>query len=199
MRTCSLWANRTARITVRTAAHRRRPAQAIMSRAPLRTARPVRAPVARTMPGSGGPGDSAPGHLCSLRAPGRPVRIRFITDLPRVIDRARPVLLGIRGPNSSGKIPGIPTAGLQRSVAVWSAGRCTAQRSADPFRVAAAAGVRRPARFDVGRAMRQYDAVEPENRLVARTLEHALEDKLTTLRRAEHDLAAQKTRRPVAL
>jgi hypothetical protein len=55
------------------------------------------------------------------------------------------------------------------------------------------------ARFDAGRAMRQYDAVEPENRLVARTLERALEDKLTTLRRAEHDLAAQKARRPVAL
>jgi excisionase family DNA binding protein len=55
------------------------------------------------------------------------------------------------------------------------------------------------ARFDADRAKRQYDAVEPENRLVARTLEHALEDKLTTLRRAEHDLAAQKTRRPVAL
>ena len=59
-------------------------------------------------------------------------------------------------------------------------------------------GVER-ARYEAGRAWRQYDAVEPENRLVARTLEHALEDKLTTLRRAEHDLAAQKTRRPVAL
>ena len=53
------------------------------------------------------------------------------------------------------------------------------------------------ARFDADRAMRQYDAVEPENRLVARTLERALEDKLTTLRRAEHDLAAQQARRPV--
>jgi excisionase family DNA binding protein len=48
------------------------------------------------------------------------------------------------------------------------------------------------ARFDAGRAMRQYDAVEPENRLVARTLERALEDKLTTLRRAGHDLAAPR-------
>jgi excisionase family DNA binding protein len=54
-------------------------------------------------------------------------------------------------------------------------------------------------RFDAGRAMRQYDAVEPENRLVARTLERALEDKLATLRRAEHDLAAQQARRPAAL
>jgi excisionase family DNA binding protein len=55
------------------------------------------------------------------------------------------------------------------------------------------------ARFDAGRVMRQYDAVEPENRLVARTLERALEDKLAVLRRAEHDLAAQQARRPVAL
>ena len=55
------------------------------------------------------------------------------------------------------------------------------------------------ARFDAERVMRQYDAVEPENRLVARTLERALEDKLATQRRAEHDLAAQKARRPVAL
>jgi DNA invertase Pin-like site-specific DNA recombinase/predicted DNA-binding transcriptional regulator AlpA len=55
------------------------------------------------------------------------------------------------------------------------------------------------ARFDADRAMRQYDAVEPENRLVARTLERTLEARLATLRRAEHDLAAQRTRRPVNL
>jgi hypothetical protein len=55
------------------------------------------------------------------------------------------------------------------------------------------------ARFDAERVMRQYDAVEPENRLVARTLERALEDKLATQRRAEHDLAAQQARRPAAL
>ena len=54
-------------------------------------------------------------------------------------------------------------------------------------------------RFAAGRVMRQYDAVEPENRLVARTLERALEDKLAIQRRAEHDLAAQQARRPVAL
>ena len=38
------------------------------------------------------------------------------------------------------------------------------------------------ARFDVDRARRQYDAVEPENRLVARTLEAAWEQKLGALR-----------------
>ena len=55
------------------------------------------------------------------------------------------------------------------------------------------------ARFEAGRALRQYDAVEPENRLVARTLERALEDKLTAVRRAENDLRGQQGRRPVTL
>jgi len=55
------------------------------------------------------------------------------------------------------------------------------------------------ARFEADRALRQYDAVEPENRLVARTLEKALEAKLTAVRRAENDLRAQQARRPVTL
>src|SRR5262249_47324440 len=38
------------------------------------------------------------------------------------------------------------------------------------------------ARFEAERARRQYDAVEPENRLVARTLEAAWEQKLAALR-----------------
>jgi DNA invertase Pin-like site-specific DNA recombinase len=38
------------------------------------------------------------------------------------------------------------------------------------------------ARFEVERARRQYDAVEPENRLVARTLEASWEEKLLTQR-----------------
>jgi hypothetical protein len=55
------------------------------------------------------------------------------------------------------------------------------------------------ARYDAGRARRQYDAVEPENRLVARTLERAWEDKLAAARQAENDLRAQQARRPVSL
>lgn len=55
------------------------------------------------------------------------------------------------------------------------------------------------ARFDVDRARRQYDAVEPENRLVARTLERSLEAKLTDQRQTERDLLAAKARRPVKL
>jgi DNA invertase Pin-like site-specific DNA recombinase/predicted DNA-binding transcriptional regulator AlpA len=55
------------------------------------------------------------------------------------------------------------------------------------------------ARYEAGRAQRQFDNVEPENRLVARTLERALEGKLAAQRRAELDLATQKARRPAVL
>lgn len=55
------------------------------------------------------------------------------------------------------------------------------------------------ARFEAARARRQFDQVEPENRLVARSLERAWEQKLCDVRRAESDLAAQRARRPVAL
>ena len=51
-----------------------------------------------------------------------------------------------------------------------------------------------PAQFEAGRALRQYDNVEPENRLVARTVEAVLEDKLTAVRAAENQLAAQQAR-----
>lgn len=59
-------------------------------------------------------------------------------------------------------------------------------------------GVER-ARFEAERALRQFNNVEPENRLVARTLEKKLEDKLAAVRIAENDLTAQQARRPVAL
>jgi excisionase family DNA binding protein len=55
------------------------------------------------------------------------------------------------------------------------------------------------ARYEAARAQRQYDAVEPENRLVARTLERAWEDKLAAVRQAENDLRAQQARKPVTL
>ncbi len=55
------------------------------------------------------------------------------------------------------------------------------------------------ARFEADRARRQYDTVEPENRLVARSLERALEAKLALQRQAERDLFAQQARRPVKL
>jgi DNA invertase Pin-like site-specific DNA recombinase/predicted DNA-binding transcriptional regulator AlpA len=54
-------------------------------------------------------------------------------------------------------------------------------------------------RFEAERARRQFDAVEPENRLVARTLEHSLEQALAAQRQAEADLAAQRLRQPTRL
>ena len=53
-------------------------------------------------------------------------------------------------------------------------------------------------RHEADRALRQFDNVEPENRLVERTLEKTLEAKLAAVRAAENDLAAQRARRPVA-
>jgi DNA invertase Pin-like site-specific DNA recombinase/predicted DNA-binding transcriptional regulator AlpA len=55
------------------------------------------------------------------------------------------------------------------------------------------------ARFEADRARRQFDQVEPENRLVARTLERAWEQRLADLRQAEADLVAQQARRPTTL
>ena len=55
------------------------------------------------------------------------------------------------------------------------------------------------ARYEADRARRQYDAVEPENRLVARSLEREWEGKLAAARQAENDLRAQQARRPVTL
>jgi hypothetical protein len=53
------------------------------------------------------------------------------------------------------------------------------------------------AQFDVDRAFRQYNVVEPENRLVVRTLERQLEEKLTAQRKLEEEhhrfLAEQPT------
>lgn len=55
------------------------------------------------------------------------------------------------------------------------------------------------ARFEAERARRQFDACEPENRLVARTLERDWEARLADQRRAEADLAAQRLRKPSRL
>ncbi|MGH3181797.1 MAG: recombinase zinc beta ribbon domain-containing protein, partial [Streptosporangiaceae bacterium] len=55
------------------------------------------------------------------------------------------------------------------------------------------------ARFEADRAMRKHDEVEPGNRLVARTLEARLEERLAAVRRAEAALTAARTRHPVQL
>jgi hypothetical protein len=55
------------------------------------------------------------------------------------------------------------------------------------------------ARFEADRARRQFDACEPEHRLVARTLERALEDALGAVEREQGKLAALQQARPAAL
>ncbi len=55
------------------------------------------------------------------------------------------------------------------------------------------------ARFEADRARRQFDAVEPENRLVARALERSLEKALVAQRQAEANLVAQRLRQPTRL
>jgi DNA invertase Pin-like site-specific DNA recombinase len=55
------------------------------------------------------------------------------------------------------------------------------------------------ARYEAGRARRQYDACEPENRLVARSLEAAWEDKLAAVTRAETAVATEQARQPSPL
>jgi DNA invertase Pin-like site-specific DNA recombinase len=52
------------------------------------------------------------------------------------------------------------------------------------------------AQIHAERARRQFDACEPENRLVARTLEREWEQRLTEVRRAERALAEVAARRP---
>jgi excisionase family DNA binding protein len=59
-------------------------------------------------------------------------------------------------------------------------------------------GVER-ARYEAERAERQFNACEPENRLVARNLERAWERALSALRQAEARLADQRSLRPTAL
>ena len=52
------------------------------------------------------------------------------------------------------------------------------------------------ARYEAARAERQYHAVEPENRLVARTLERAWEQKLAEVRTLEEEHRRQERRAP---
>ena len=55
------------------------------------------------------------------------------------------------------------------------------------------------AQFEADRARRQFDACEPEHRLVARTLERALEDALAGVEREQRALAALDRARPAPL
>lgn len=58
---------------------------------------------------------------------------------------------------------------------------------------------RERARYDAERARRQYDAVEPENRLVARSLEHVWEEKLRRVEQIEQEYDAWRREQLVSL
>jgi DNA invertase Pin-like site-specific DNA recombinase len=58
---------------------------------------------------------------------------------------------------------------------------------------------RERARYDAERARRQYDAVEPENRLVARTLELLWEEKLRAAEAIEKDYEQWRLQEPLVL
>jgi hypothetical protein len=61
-------------------------------------------------------------------------------------------------------------------------------------------GLRRErARYEVERARRQYDAVEPENRLVARSLERAWEEKLRAVEATEQEHDRWRREQPLVL
>jgi excisionase family DNA binding protein len=55
------------------------------------------------------------------------------------------------------------------------------------------------ARYEAERAERQFSRVEPENRLVARSVEHAWEERLQHLRQCQDELASFRRRRPTPL
>lgn len=58
---------------------------------------------------------------------------------------------------------------------------------------------RERARYEAERARRQYDAVEPENRLVARSLERAWEEQLRAVEQVEHAYEHWRREQPVSL
>lgn len=58
---------------------------------------------------------------------------------------------------------------------------------------------RERARYEVERARRQYDAVEPENRLVARSLERAWEEKLRAIEVIEQEYARWRAEEPLVI
>ena len=58
---------------------------------------------------------------------------------------------------------------------------------------------RERARYDAERARRQYDAVEPENRMVARSLERVWEERLRRADQIEHEYNAWRREQAVTI
>src|SRR5271170_7719600 len=58
---------------------------------------------------------------------------------------------------------------------------------------------RERARYEAERARRQYDAVEPENRLVARSLERVWEDRLRQVEQIDAEYESWRRQQPTSL
>jgi hypothetical protein len=69
------------------------------------------------------------------------------------------------------------------------------QQSTEAARLRAFETAVERSRYEAERTRRQFDGCEPENRLVARTLEAAWEQRLRAVEQAEAELAAQRARR----
>ena len=81
----------------------------------------------------------------------------------------------------------IAPAGLEAAIAAQNLGEAEDQSALRQFRLQA-----ERARYEAERAERRYQSVEPENRLVARTLETEWEKKLQDQRAAEAELARKE-------
>jgi DNA invertase Pin-like site-specific DNA recombinase len=81
----------------------------------------------------------------------------------------------------------ISPAGLEAAIAAQSLGEAEDQTALKQFRLQV-----EQARYEAERADRRYRSVEPENRLVARTLEIEWENKLKAQRAAEVELARKE-------
>jgi hypothetical protein len=88
----------------------------------------------------------------------------------------------------------ISPAGLEAAILAQSHGEQQDQAALQQFRLQ----VER-AHYEAERAERRYRAVEPENRLVARTLETEWENKLNDQRGAEAELARKEQEHPLQL
>lgn len=88
---------------------------------------------------------------------------------------------------------------LQPAALAATAKALAEAETAEEARLAVFRAAAEKARYEADRARRQYDACEPENRLVARGLESAWEAKLRAAEHADAELAAQQARRPTPL
>jgi DNA invertase Pin-like site-specific DNA recombinase len=134
---------------------------------------------------------------------GRSMQVRYQDRLPRYEcghSRADHVATPLCGSVRADTIDAVAADALLKAVApdqvalaLAAAGEVTARRQRS-VRAAELAAER--ARYDADRAERAFLACEPENRLVARTLEARWEGRLADLADAEAALAAQRSAKP---